>query len=74
LTVAGETAECPCFTFDLDEGAKTPRTCFCGDPEDQHDADGNCRVQHVVDGPLDPDLTAAALRLARRFNQERHRR
>ncbi len=65
-----ETEECPCFMYDLDEGAKAPNTCYCGDRKDEHDAGGNCRSLHRTDEPYNPELTEAALRLAKRWMRE----
>lgn len=62
-----ETQQCPCMQFDLDDGAKTANTCFCGDARNDHDKGGNCLVQHPVDAPYDPEMTRAALRMARKW-------
>jgi hypothetical protein len=62
-----ETYVCPCMGFDLDEGAKTPDTCFCGDTFAEHHRDG-CRAVHDANEPYNPEMTAAALRLVRRWH------
>ena len=68
LMAMGEPEECPCWTFEADP--ENPTSCWCGDPEVDHDDTGNCRVQHPVDGPYDPAITERALRMVRHWEKE----